>query len=251
MTIAEQNLAAYEEVSEEWNLSEQMRRFDRIVQVLREEHASAPWIEFGALSGGFAAMCADALGLSRSEIWCCDFAGSQVSRAAARGFSTAVWNLEGGPRPPSLRREMFQTILFCEIIEHLVAPDLILASVLELLAPGGLLVLTTPNLASLGNRIRLLRGQTPSLAAAPGSQFKASGSLAALDHLRVCVAEEWVALVESLGLRVDRVEGCTSAPRDPGRSFRRRVSVGLNTLLERIPLRLWQNTLIVARKPTS
>jgi hypothetical protein len=248
MSVVELNQASYEQSSEDWNLSRQMRRFDRTLQVLTEERAGAPWIEFGALSGGFAAMCSDALGLNRSDVWCCDFVPTHLGRAAERGFSVAVWNLETGPRPATLRPGMFQTILFCEIIEHLVAPDQVLASVLELLAPGGLFVMTTPNLASLGNRVRLLRGLTPSLAPAPGLRFKAPGSLAALDHLRVCVADEWVRLLESLDLRVTRVAGCTSAPRDPGTSLRGRASVGLNTLLERLPFRLWQNALITARK---
>jgi len=121
--------------------------------------------------------------------------------------------------------------------------------VLELLAPGGLFVITTPNLASFGNRLRLLRGRTPSLGSAPGFTVKAPGSLATHDHLRVCVSEEWESLLQALGLQVTRVEGCTNAPRARAESLRRRISVGLNTLLERMPGRLWQGTVILARKP--
>jgi 2-polyprenyl-3-methyl-5-hydroxy-6-metoxy-1,4-benzoquinol methylase len=244
-----QDVAAFEAMSEDAYLDDQGRRFDRTVEVLAREKATVPWIEFGALGGGFAVQCAQSLGLERSQIYCCDFTPQLLRRAAQRGFATCVWDLENGTRPPELRPGTFNTILFCEIIEHLVAPDRTLGAVVELLAPGGLLLLTTPNLASLGNRIRLLRGKTPSLNPAPGAAIKAPGSLAAYDHLRVCVAEEWTYLLESLGLRVTRIEGCTSSARTKATSMRRRLSVSLNVLLEQLPGRLWQNTIIAARRP--
>ena len=244
-----QDVAAFEAMSEDTYLEDQGRRFDRTVEVLRRENATVPWIEFGALGGGFATQCADALGLDRRQVYCCDFTPELLRRASERGFATCVWDLEGGPRPAELRPGTFNTILFCEIIEHLVAPDRTLSTIVDLLAPGGLLLVTTPNLASLGNRIRLLRGKTPSLNPAPGAAVKAPGSLAAFDHLRVCTADEWTALLESLGLQVTRIEGATSAARTRASSMRRRLSVSLNILLEQLPGRLWQTTIIAARKP--
>ena len=176
MDFTQQHLANYEITSEEWNLSEQGRRFDRILEVLRAERAQVPWIEFGSMSGGFAMMCAEALGLRRSDIWCCDFTETHLSRARERGFGTARWNLENQPPPAELRSGTFQTVLFCEIVEHLVNPSYTLKPVIDLLAPGGLFLMTTPNLASFGNRVRLLRGQTPSLGPAPGSQSRRPGA---------------------------------------------------------------------------
>ncbi len=251
MDVQNQDAASYEGVAEDWHLKEQARRFDRIVDILKQERAETPWLEFGALGGLFACQCADALNHARAHMTCCDFAPRLLESAAGRGFATALWDLEKGERPTSLVPGTFKTILFCEIVEHLVAPDRTLPLVLDLLAPGGLLLLTTPNLASFGNRIRLLRGLTPSLAPAPGSGVKAPGSLATCEHLRVCVPDEWAFLLTTLGLEVTRIEGCTNAPRTPTDSLRRRISVGLNALLERIPGRLWQGTIIVARKPLS
>ncbi len=249
VAIVNQDVNAYEAMSEEFYLVEQARRFDRTIDILRRENARTPWIEFGALAGGFAERCADALQLARSEMCCCDFTPAFLNRAASRGFSTCAWDLEQQPRPASLAPGSFNTVLFCEIIEHLVAPDRTLGKVVELLAPGGLLLVTTPNLASLGNRLRLLRGKTPSLAPAPGAATKAPGSLAATDHLRVCVVDEWVHLIQSLGLQVVRVEGATSAPHGWSKSLRRNLSVAMNLLLERVPGKLWHTTAIVARKP--
>jgi 2-polyprenyl-3-methyl-5-hydroxy-6-metoxy-1,4-benzoquinol methylase len=248
VAIQNQDRDAFEAMSEDYYLEDQGRRFDSTIDVLRREGARTPWLEFGALGGGFASLCADSLSLPRDQMYCCDFTPQLLRRASQRGFATCVWDLEQGERPPELRPGMFQTVVFCEIIEHLVAPDRTLSRVVELLAPQGLLLVTTPNLASLGNRIRLLRGKTPSLASAPGASVKAPGSLASLDHLRVCVAEEWEHLIESLGLTVTRVEGCTSARRGKVDSWRRNLSVAVNVLMERLPGKMWQTTIIAARK---
>jgi SAM-dependent methyltransferase len=239
--------ARYDALDEGWYLEQQARRLRRIVEVLRDEHARGPVLELGALSGGFAAMYAPALGLRPDDVTCCDFSRAQLERAAGRGFKTVAWNLESEPPPPTLEEGHFQTLLFCEILEHLVDPGPRVEALVRLLAPRGLFVATTPNLASLPNRLRLLLGKTPSLGAAPGLSVRAPGSLAAFDHLRVCVPAEWKALLESAGLEVTRVEGCTSAPLD-GETPRRRLSIALSRAFERLPGSLWMNTLLVGRR---
>ena len=53
----------------------------------------------------------------------------------------------------------FDFVLFCEIIEHLLMNPLhALREIHRVLEPGGLLVLTTPNVARLGNVLRWSRG---------------------------------------------------------------------------------------------
>ena len=48
-----------------------------------------------------------------------------------------------------------------EIIEHLVDTDSFIAEIARVLRPGGHAVITTPNLASFENRLRLLAGIYP------------------------------------------------------------------------------------------
>jgi SAM-dependent methyltransferase len=52
-------------------------------------------------------------------------------------------------------------ILAGEIIEHVYDPALLLAECARVLRPGGVLVLTTPNLATAQDRLRFLLGRTP------------------------------------------------------------------------------------------
>ncbi|HTS49751.1 MAG TPA: methyltransferase domain-containing protein, partial [Bryobacteraceae bacterium] len=56
----------------------------------------------------------------------------------------------------------FSTVLCCELIEHLTAdPMHMLSEINRILKPGGHLVLTTPNLASLGSIAAVLDGYHP------------------------------------------------------------------------------------------
>lgn len=54
----------------------------------------------------------------------------------------------------------FDVLLFCEIIEHLQTDPLqVMKEIKRVLKPDGILVLTTPNVARLDNRLRLLAGK--------------------------------------------------------------------------------------------
>lgn len=56
----------------------------------------------------------------------------------------------------------YEVIVFAEVIEHLhTAPQLVLRFLRTLLAPGGSLIVQTPNAAVLHNRLQLLAGRNP------------------------------------------------------------------------------------------
>lgn len=56
----------------------------------------------------------------------------------------------------------YDIVVFAEVVEHLyTAPDLVLAYLRQLLAPGGILLLQTPNAAALRKRLKLALGVNP------------------------------------------------------------------------------------------
>ena len=55
----------------------------------------------------------------------------------------------------------FDCVVCCEVIEHIVDTDRLLAELRRVLKPGGVLVLSTPNLASGINRLFVLLGWQP------------------------------------------------------------------------------------------
>lgn len=73
-------------------------------------------------------------------------------------YTYPIFNLESDPYP--FPDNSFDIVLCCEIIEHLVMnPSHMLAEIHRILKPGGYLLLTTPNIASLKNAMLLLRGK--------------------------------------------------------------------------------------------
>ncbi len=96
--------------------------------------------------------------------------------------------------------EQFDLITFCETIEHLhSAPEYTVAFLSTLLKPNGKLLITTPNAATLKNRITLLFGKNP---------FE---KIRLYDknpgHFREYTVSEMTAMGRDLGLRVER---CTT-----------------------------------------
>ena len=63
------------------------------------------------------------------------------------------WRTDLGP---------YDVVVFAEVVEHLyTAPDLVLAYLRQLVAPGGILLLQTPNAAALRKRLKLALGINP------------------------------------------------------------------------------------------
>ncbi|HEV8584861.1 MAG TPA: class I SAM-dependent methyltransferase [Methylomirabilota bacterium] len=82
-----------------------------------------------------------------------------VEAARARGVDARAMDLDRAPLPwPD---GAFDAVIAAEVIEHVVDTDRLLAEMARVLRPGGVLVVTTPNLASLENRLRLLLGRYP------------------------------------------------------------------------------------------
>lgn len=70
--------------------------------------------------------------------------------------------------PAPLPDQSFDVVVFSEVIEHLQGnPRIACSELYRLLRPGGCMILTTPNLARLANRARLLAGVTPLEAIGP------------------------------------------------------------------------------------
>jgi SAM-dependent methyltransferase len=64
-------------------------------------------------------------------------------------------------RPLPLADESLAAIVLGELIEHLFYPKPVLAEFRRTLRPGGVLVITTPNLATLQDRVRFIAGRSP------------------------------------------------------------------------------------------
>lgn len=99
----------------------------------------------------------------------------------------------------------FTTVLCCEILEHLHHdPMHMMAEINRVLRPGGHLVLTTPNLASLRAVAALLEGYHPGLF--PAYLKPAAGTEPGARHHREYTAKEVIWLLWDAGFEVVRLE---------------------------------------------
>ena len=101
--------------------------------------------------------------------------------------------------------EYFSTVLCCELLEHLAAdPMHMTMEINRILKPGGHLVLTTPNIASLRALAGILQGYHPMLF--PAYIRPNEGGKADARHNREYTAGEIKALLENSGFEVTLIE---------------------------------------------
>lgn len=82
-----------------------------------------------------------------------------AAEADATGYRTV---LVGSIDDPALRARIepgYDTILFLDVLEHLVRPGDVLAAAREWLVPGGVVLVSLPNVAHWRVRLALLRGR--------------------------------------------------------------------------------------------
>lgn len=88
-----------------------------------------------------------------------DWSATALASARRRGVVGVRASVDDAGLP--FRSGAFDVVVFSEVIEHLVDPDLALAEVRRVLVSGGTLLLSTPNLAAWFNRLLLLVGIQP------------------------------------------------------------------------------------------
>jgi trans-aconitate methyltransferase len=147
-----------------------------------------------------------------------DIGRSRLTELIHERFGCPVDSLGFGPDAPtpegrhfnfdlnrSQRREDWRTdlprydaIVMAEVIEHLyTAPQLVLAFLRTLLAPGGLLLVQTPNAADLTRRVKLVLGRNPYEMIRPDDTNPG--------HFREYTRAELRQLAEGAGLTVERM----------------------------------------------
>ncbi|MBT2509055.1 class I SAM-dependent methyltransferase [Streptomyces sp. ISL-98] len=100
-----------------------------------------------------------------------------------------------------------QAILFSEVIEHLVDPDSALDELRRVLAPGGHLMLSTPNLAAWYNRALLLAGVQPVFSEVSLRAIHGRPGREVVGHLRLYTARALREFLTASGFEVIRIAG--------------------------------------------
>jgi SAM-dependent methyltransferase len=138
-------------------------RFKRMMEVLNKQNRESPFkriLDIGMgfqtrlLESTFPEARVDCLGVYRDDRF-----------APTRPYTYYPIDLNDAYDPTRLENVCpggYDLIVFMEVIEHLyTSPRQVLRYLAGLLAPGGFMLITTPNAAWMKNRIKLVTGQNP------------------------------------------------------------------------------------------
>jgi SAM-dependent methyltransferase len=145
------------------------------------------------------------------EVYGVEIASPAVAMARERGVKAFQVDVDRMDLP--FGYEFFDAVYCGEIIEHLFDPGHLLQEVRRVLKPGGISVLTTPNLAGWPNRIALLLGYQPfPMAVSPDCEWAGKLLLRGVEgqwgHLRVFTLRALKELIAANNFLLLRVEGC-------------------------------------------
>jgi 2-polyprenyl-3-methyl-5-hydroxy-6-metoxy-1,4-benzoquinol methylase len=126
-----------------------------------------------------------------------DMTEGQIAVARAHGIDARVHDLGSGPLP--FPDQSFDVAFAGEVIEHIVDTTAFLSDIRRVLKPRGCVVLTTPNLASAENRLRLLFGFYPIW-----TEFRLEGGQG---HVRSYTRKTLVRHLRETGFVVETVKG--------------------------------------------
>lgn len=178
------------------------------------------------------------------ELYGADISEESIKIAQSRGINAVALDIDEQSLP---FKENFFDVIFCgEMIEHILDPDHLLDEIYRVLKPGGIAVITTPNLASYFNRIALLFGFQPYLTGTglKHNTGKFFGDKAPCPHLMVFTLKALKQLLELHGFKTESIIGTDIAHLLP-----RSLAV-MDKVLTKIPA-LAAGSIFIVRRPSA
>jgi len=128
-------------------------RWKRITDYVLEEMPNRV-LDVGCSSGNISSFLVN----KRVKVFGADIVLDNLCKARDKGINPIMCDLSKGL---PYRDQAFDCIVAGEIIEHIIDTDYFLEEINRVLVSKGVLVITTPNLANLENRLRILIGRYP------------------------------------------------------------------------------------------
>lgn len=130
----------------------------------------------------------------RAKIYGIDISQKSLDSAGGILDDSFCFDVENDNWPQDLLSKKFDLIIASEIIEHLFLPDRFLKKVMNLLTPGGKIIITTPNFLFWKNRFSMLLGKF---------EYTDQGILDS-GHVRFFTMKTAKKLFNECGLRIER-----------------------------------------------
>ncbi|MEA1907277.1 MAG: class I SAM-dependent methyltransferase [Euryarchaeota archaeon] len=137
-----------------------------------------------------------------------DLTDLMETRCKRKGIEHRVCDLANQPIP--FEDGYFDVVIFTEVFEHLFAPPMeVMSEILRVLRGRGKLIFSTPNFATLLNRIKLLVGVCPM---APADAQMKRGWVHGHGHVREYTMGEVLSIMDSCNFTISKNEFITPAP---------------------------------------
>lgn len=134
---------------------------------------------------------------NNNDVYGVEILHKPAKEAKKRGIKVKEFDLNMTRWP--FRKDFFDVVVAGEIIEHVSSADLFLQNIYRVLKPSGILILSTPNLASLGRRIMLLVGKNPYIEI---SQLENVNGFPAVGHVRYFTKNSLIKLLRAYRFNV-------------------------------------------------
>ena len=142
------------------------------------------------------------------EVATLDLTDLMGTRCKQKGIELRVCDLANQPIP--FEDDYFDVVIFAEVFEHLFAPPTeIMREISRVLCGGGTLIFSTPNFATLLNRIKLLVGICPM---APADNQMKRGWVHGHGHIREYTMKEILSILESCNFTISKKEFISPTP---------------------------------------
>jgi methionine biosynthesis protein MetW len=174
-------------------------------------------LDVGCGDGTFTALLKEVS--EANEIIGLEISAEAVSMAKQKGINAIQLDIDSKAFPVS---DASIDMVYCgEIIEHLFNTDHLLTEVYRVLKPGGVAIISTPNLAGWPNRFALLFGYQPyPMAASPAHEsagkFLIKGEEGQWGHIRVLTLRALLELLRLNKFKIVRVKGCPVTVKQSG-----------------------------------
>ena len=174
------------------------------------------------------------------EIIIVDIDRNALEVAQRKGFKTIMLDLNVDKLP--LNNNSVDLVTAFELIEHLWNKDNMLEETLRILKPGGLFIVSTPNLASLVNRLLLLMGKTP-IYYSVSLKYEIEGR-ASYGHISLYTASSLRDHMSKVGFEVLEIHGLLTHY-----AYKNLIVKAITMLTTKLRPPLAPDILLVARKP--
>lgn len=149
-------------------------------------------LDFGCFDGTFLSRIKN----RNNRFYGIDASDYAVRKAKKKNIAVKQFFFDDKAKIP-FKDKFFDMIIAGEIIEHIYDTDYFLQELKRILKPCGYLLISTPNVASLGRRLWLLLGKNPIIELSPNDKES-------VGHIRYFTFETLKGLLEKYGLKISQ-----------------------------------------------